>query len=320
MENLPFNFLGLEDKYSDYKKAKFIILPVAYDTTTSYQPGTRFGPEAILSASRFLELYDGELKTEAYKIGICTRSEMRPNLESPEQMIKEIEKIAAKILSDKKFLITLGGEHTITLGVIRAFKKFHRDFSLLSLDAHLDLRDKYEGTKFNHSCVMRRIHEEKIPILLAGTRSLSREEAEFAKKQNLKIFHHTEISKIALLTNEAIFSSNLESSNLHLIHSQQSKWQQEVISSLPTKKIYLSIDLDCFDPGIMPSVGTPEPGGFSWYEVTTLLFNLVLAHQIIGFDIVELSPNRANKAPDFLAAKLCYRLLGLIMKGSGLNI
>ncbi len=286
MEDLPFNFLGLEQKYSGYQKARFIILPIAYDVTTSYQPGTRFGPEAIISASRFLELYDEELKIEAYKIGISTHSEMRPNLESPQQMIKEVEKIATKILSDRKFLITLGGEHTITLGLVKAFKKFHRDFSLLSLDGHLDLRDKYEGTKFNHSCVMRRIYEEKIPILLVGARSLSGEEAEFAKRQKIKIFYATDISK-------------------------KSKWQQEVLSSLPTKKIYLSVDLDCFDPGIMPSVGTPEPGGLSWYEVTGLLFNLVKAHQIIGFDIVELSPNCANKAPDLLAAKLCYRLLGL---------
>ncbi len=294
MENLPFNFLGLEDKYSNYKKAKFVILPIAYDATTSYQPGTRFGPEAIISASRFLELYDEELKTKVYKIGINTRPEMRPNLESPKVMIKEIEKTAAKILSDKKFLITLGGEHTITLGVVKAFKKFYRDFSVLSLDAHLDLRNKYEGTKFNHSTVMRRICEEKIPVVWVGTRSFSREEAELAKKKNLKIFSAGEIAK-------------------------RSKWQKGVISSLLTKKIYLSIDLDCFDPGIMPAVGTPEPGGLSWYDVTSLLFDLASTHQIIGFDLVELSPNQTNRAPDFLVAKLCYRLLGLV-KGSGLNI
>ena len=294
MENLPFNFLGLEDKYSNYKKAKFVILPIVYDATTSYQPGTRFGPEAIISASRFLELYDEELKTEAYKIGINTRPEMRPNLESPGRMIEEIEKTAAKILSDKKFLIAFGGEHTITLGLVKAFKKFYRDFSVLSLDAHLDLRNKYEGTKFNHSTVMRRICEEKIPVVWAGIRSFSKEEAEFAKKKHLKIFSAREIF-------------------------EKKKWQRNLISSLPTKKIYLSIDLDCFDPGIMPAVGTPEPGGLSWYDVTTLLFDLVSTHQIIGFDLVELSPNQTNRAPDFLVAKLCYRLLGLV-KGSGLNI
>ena len=287
MENLPFNFLGLEAKYSDYRKAKVAILPIAYDATTSYQPGTRFGPEAIISASRFLELYDEELKTEAYKIGINTQPEMRPNLESPDCMIEEIEKAAAKILSDKKFLVAFGGEHTITLGLVKAFKKFHRDFSVLSLDAHLDLRNKYEGTKFNHSCVMRRISEEKIPVVWAGTRSFSKEEAEFAKKKNLKIFSAGEISK-------------------------KKKWQRNLISSLPTKKIYLSIDLDCFDPGIMPTVGTPEPGGLSWYDVTGLLFDLASTHRIIGFDLVELSPNQTNRAPDFLAAKLCYRLLGLV--------
>ena len=295
MENLPFNFLGLEDKYSDYKKAKVAILPIAYDATSSYQPGTRFGPEAIISASRFLELYDEELKTETYKIGINTQPEMRPNLESPDCMIEEIEKVATKILSDKKFLIALGGEHTITLGMVKAFKKFCRDFSVLSLDAHLDLRNKYEGTKFNHSCVMRRISEEKIPVVWAGIRSFSKEEAKFAKKKDLKIFSAREIS-------------------------EKKKWQRNLISSLPTKRIYLSIDLDCFDPGIMPAVGTPEPGGLSWYDVTSLFFNLTSTHQIIGFDLVELSPNQTNRAPDFLAAKLCYRLLGFWKKGSGLNI
>lgn len=291
MENLPFNFLGLEEKYSDYKKAKVAILPIAYDATTSYQPGTRFGPEAIISASRFSELYDEKLKTEAYKIGISTQPEMRPNLESPEKMVREIEKIATKILSDKKFLITLGGEHTITLGLAKAFKKFYPNFSLLSLDAHLDLRDKYEGTKFNHSTVMRRIYEEKIPIVWTGTRSFSREEAKFIRKNNLKIFSAKEVM-------------------------EKDKWQKKVISSLDNKKIYLSIDLDCFDPGIMPSVGTPEPGGLSWHEVTTLLFNLVQTHQIIGLDLVELSPNRPDRAPDFLAAKLCYYLISLIAKSN----
>ncbi|OIO34647.1 MAG: agmatinase [Candidatus Omnitrophica bacterium CG1_02_41_171] len=291
LEKLPFNFLGLETKYSDYKKAKFIILPVAYDATTSYQPGTRFGPEAIISSSRFLELYDEELKTETYKLGIHTQEEMRPNLESPEKMAKEIEKIATKTLSDKKFLITLGGEHSITLGLVRSFKKFYPNFSLLSLDAHSDLRNSYEGTKFNHASVMRRIYEEKISLVLAGTRSLCKEEAEFIRENNLKVFPAREIFK-------------------------KNKWQEEIISSLPDKKVYLSIDLDCFDPGIMPSVGTPEPGGFSWYYLTSLLSNLAQSHQIIGFDIVELSPNRANRAPDFLAAKLCYRLINLIAKSN----
>jgi len=292
MEKLPFNFLGLEDKYSDYKKSKFVIFPIAYDATTSYQPGTRFGPEAIISASRFLELYDEESKTQSYKLGIHTQAEARPNLESPEKMVKEIEKDAIKLLSDKKFLVTLGGEHSITLGLARGFKKFYPNFSLLSLDAHSDLRNCYEGTKFNHACVMRRIYEEKIPLVLAGTRSICKEEAEFIRENNLKVFPAREIFK-------------------------KNKWQEEIISSLHSKKVYLSIDLDCFNPGIMPSVGTPEPGGFSWYQFTDLLSNLTQTHQIIGFDIVELSPNQANKAPDFLAAKLCYRLINLIAKSNG---
>ena len=280
-----FKFCDLEDRYSSWEKSRIAILPVSYDLTTSYRPGTSTGPRAIIDASRYMETYDDETGKEVYKQGIYTAEEIKPINPEPEEIIKKVEKEVSAILKAGKFPIVLGGEHSITLGAVKAFKKKFKDFSVLQLDAHRDLRHSFQGSKHSHACIAKRIIE-LTSLTQVGIRSLSKDEAGREYK-NLKTFFMKDMI-------------------------DKGNWISEAIDSLTSDKVYVTIDMDALDPSVMPSVGTPEPGGMGWYETLALLKRLSLEKKIIGFDVVELSPIAGNVGPDFLTAKLIYKFLSYI--------
>lgn len=289
---LPFNFLGLDEEDANLDRAKIVILPVPFERTVSFGRGTSKGPHSIIYASRSLELYDDELGCEPYSVGIHTLSELESNVD-PAELVEDLSGVCAGLLDQGKFIITLGGEHSITYGTVKAHKDKFGEFSVLNIDAHCDLRDTYEGTKYNHACVMRRILEEGINVTEVGIRSYSLEEAEFIKgREDVKIIHAREISE-----------------------NKEQKWVEGVLSTL-LPKVYISIDTDAFDPSIVPGTGTPEPGGLDWYQVIRLIREVFRSREVIGLDIVELAPIAGITGPDVLAAKLAYKAIGYKFKNT----
>jgi len=270
----PFNFLGLNEQ--NYGAAKVVIFPVPYSSTTYWKAGTKDGPQAIIEASRHVELYDIETKKDASKQGIFTLELLEPSKNSPEETVARIKNVMDKLLQDGKFPMMLGGEHSITLGAIQAFKEKFDDFSVLQIDAHSDLRDEFEGTKFHHACVMKRAKDLGISITQVGIRSVSEGEK----------------------LESAFFAPDLP--------------VEKIISTLK-EKVYLTFDLDALDPSIMPATGTPEPGGLGWYETLNLIKEVARKRKIIGADVVELDPIPGLSAPDFLAAKLVYKIINYII-------
>lgn len=239
MEKIKFNFLAISQ--ISFKKAKFIILPIPYEATVTGNSGTKFAPISIIYSSRNFELYDEEIKSEPYEIGIKTEDEIECDLSSPEKMSKKIEKIASFYLKNNKFLIGIGGEHSITYGLFKGYKKYFNELNYICLDAHSDLRDKYNGTKFSHACVNRRILETDTNLNILGVRSISKEEADFLKEEKkVKVYYACEMKK--------------------------EKWYEKISKEIPSGKYYLSIDVDFFDPSLILETGTPEPGGFLWDE------------------------------------------------------
>ncbi len=273
-----FNFGGLDGQ--SYQKAKAVVFPVPYEATTSYMTGTKFGPAAIIDASRHMELYDIEFKKDITNIGIFTLPEIVCSKNSPWEAVQEIKKTISRILADNKFVLTLGGEHTLTVGAVAAFKEKYKDLSVLQIDAHTDLRDDFEGTKYNHACAMRRVREMGVLITAVGIRSQDESEANYIKKEKIKTI---------------FYAPNLPVS--------------KIIATL-SKNVYLTFDVDGLDPSIMPATGTPEPGGLGWYEVLNLIKQVAKARKIVGADVVELSPLAGIVFPDFLAAKLAYKIIG----------
>ncbi|MEE9487440.1 MAG: agmatinase [Candidatus Brocadiales bacterium] len=280
-EYVPYNFGALPEKESRLENSRLVILPVPYDSTASYRTGANEGPRAIINASRNLETFDEELLCDITPQGIHTMPELMPDHRGPEHMIASVEEAADEILNRGEMLATLGGEHSITLGTVRAHKKVFPGLSVLQIDAHLDLRDSYAGTRYSHACVMRRVCELS-DVTQVGIRSFSEEEHAFVTKNGLKPFYRRDI-----------------------LNKQD--WHSEVIGRL-SEDVYVTIDLDGLDPSIMPSVGTPEPGGLGWYELLGLLRKLSEEKRIVGFDVMELRPEPDNVAPDFLAARLVYKL------------
>lgn len=279
MEKL--NYGGLDNEFTAYENARIVILPVPYDGTSTWLKGADKGPQAILEASANMELYDIETDSEVYTQGIATLEAVTED-QSPEAMSDAVEKQVDAILMDKKFPVLLGGEHSVSIGSIRAFAKHYENFSVLQLDAHSDMRDNYEGSDHNHACVMARA-KEMATVAQVGIRSSCIEE-----KHNIdsdRIFYAHEIK-------------------------ESSTWMYDVSERL-NDNVYITIDLDVFDPAYMPSTGTPEPDGLTYREVINFLKLINERHNIIGLDIVELCPNEMNKAPDFLASKLIYQLLSM---------
>ncbi len=281
-----FNFGGLEDDKTRLESSKTVVVPVPYDGTTSFRSGTREGPLAIISASRFLELYDEETDQDISEAGIATLGELEPLASSPEAMIEAVRAACLPLLQQGKTVVVLGGEHSVSLGAIKAVADYKPSFSILQFDAHADLRNSYQNTAFSHACVMRRALEYN-PIEQVGIRSLSREESVFIKENGLNPFY----APAVLADREAVL--------------------QELLNRL-LPEIYITIDLDVLDPSIMPAVGTPEPGGLGWYDLLFFLRHIARKKYVLAFDVVELSPQPGNVAPDFLAAKLIYKLLNYI--------
>lgn len=281
-------FGGIEDEYASFKKSKVVILGIPYEKTTTYKTGTALGPQAIIEASRYMELFDDELNQETYKIGIHTMDAPEVENMAPEAMVERVYSLTQDILKSNKFPVILGGEHSVTIGAVKAVKEAYPDLSVLQLDAHYDLRDEYRGSKFNHACVGRRI-SEMCPLIQAGTRSLSKEEKDFLATQ-----------------------ANGKVKSINVYDILDTPLWKDAISNGLTNNVYVSIDLDIFDPSMMPAVGTPEPGGMGWYEMLDLLKEISKDKRIVGFDVVELCPIKDQIASDFLAAKLVYRFLGYI--------
>lgn len=281
---------GADLTYVDFERANVVIVPAPYEGTVTYRRGAKNGPSAIFEASKNMELFDEELNVETYKVGIHTMAPLDIAGMSPEAMIKAVYKTEKDILAAGKFPVLIGGEHTVSIGAVKAAKEAAGDMSILHLDAHHDLRDEYEGSKNSHACVGRRM-QEIASLVQLGMRSISREEKEFLAAPN----------NIARTANTYdILNDTL--------------WDRKILDSLK-EKVYISIDLDVLDLSIMPAVGTPEPGGLDWYLTLDILKLISQDREIVGFDVVELSPLDGNVAPDFLASKLIYRLIGYIFFG-----
>ena len=278
----PLAFGGTLPHQATFETAKAVILPVPLESTTSYVPGTRNGPREILVASSHLELWDEETNTDIHPIGIYTLPEMELPFDDMKDIMAEIGRVAAAILEHDKFPIVLGGEHSITSPIVGAVAAKHPGVSVLQIDAHADLRDTYMGTRFNHACAMRRVLEHA-PCTQVGIRSLSTDEAKAAPSLPTTIFYDVNMR-------------------------QDKNWIAKVVTSL-REKVYITIDVDGLDPAIMPATGTPEPGGLSWTEMLSLLRAVITQRTVVGCDIVELSPLPGVAAPNFLCAKLIYKIL-----------
>jgi agmatinase len=280
------NFGGIYPAYS-LRDALFVVVPVGYDLTSTYQPGSRRGPAAIIEASTNMELYDDELKKESYLAGIHTILPLTIDSRGPKNMIHIVRKKITKIAALNKIPVMLGGEHSISFGAVQALKEKYPKLKVLQLDAHADLRESYQGSPYSHASVARRI-SEICPLIQVGIRSISKEEADFLQQSNVKSYSADFVLK-------------------------KKDWYQKVCKDL-NGDVFVTIDLDVFDPSIMPSTGTPEPGGLYWQDVLNLLKLVSSSCKIRGFDVVELAPIPGIVAPDFMAAKLIYRLMGYITR------
>jgi agmatinase len=278
----PLAFGGALPHVKSFADSKVVVLPVPVDRTTSYIPGTRNGPREILQASSHMELWDEEVGVDIHGVGIFTLPEMELPFGELAPLMDEINRVATEILSHDKFLVTLGGEHSITPPLVAAAARKYPGLSVLQIDAHADLRDCYMGTPHNHACAMRRALEYA-PATQVGIRSMSTEEAAVVSSLKTSIFYDVNMR-------------------------QDPNWIEQVVKSLGDP-VYITIDVDGMDPAIMPSTGTPEPGGLSWYEALALLRATVRQRTVVACDVVELSPIPGLLAPNFLCAKLVYKIL-----------
>lgn len=278
----PHNLFGLED--STYENSKVIAIPIPYDSTTSYEPGTRNGPEAIIEASRNIELFSELLGKDISKIGIYTTEEIEPDVSSPKHMVDRIADEVKYILDDDKVPLGIGGEHTIMVGLVKAISsKYGKDnFSVLHFDAHSDSRDRFMGSKYSHACVMARARELSDKVYSVGIRSIDKEDYEKYKDiLYMKDMHSMSYDEIA----DSIIKSTYDN-------------------------VYLTVDLDVIDPSEMPSVGTPEPDGMKFRDLIEIFSRVLPRKHIIGMDFNELKPIPGFTAPNYLASKLMYLAIG----------
>ena len=291
----PLVFGGAVPEPRSFDDSRVVILPVPVDRTTSYVPGTRSGPREILQASSHMELWDEELGTDVHPVGIFTLPEMELPFGELQPLMDEIQRVASEVFSRGKFLVALGGEHSITPPLVAAAAAKYRGVHVLQIDAHADLRDSYMGTRHNHACAMRRTLDHA-SITQVGIRSLSTDEAAVLPKLRTSIFYDSSMRA-------------------------DPAWIDRVVESLGDP-VYITIDVDGMDPAIMPATGTPEPGGLSWFEALALLRATIERRKVIGCDVVELSPLPGMMAPNFLCAKLVYKILtyqfaGVVRKSRG---
>ena len=277
---IPHNFLALPQEQSSIDTASVALIPVPYDSTTSFRSGSRDGPEAMISASYGLEDYDFELDLDVSEIGIHTTGSLEPQMAGPGQMAQRIKDVVTSYIGLGKTVGLLGGEHSITIGSVQAHVEAHPDLSVLYLDAHADLRDEYMGTPYGHASAARRAYE-CCPIVLAGVRSLCQEEHEFIRDNYIPVWYWDP--------------------------SPQGNEPEIVLDNL-SDTVYVSVDLDVLDPAVMSAVGTPEPGGMTWHQLVSLLGKVAETKRIVGFDICELAPADGPPACSYTAAKLAYKL------------
>ena len=286
------NFLGLCASHSTEGRSRFSIIPVPFDATSSYVSGSRWGPSAMIEASANIELYDHDLDLEPARCGVYTAPEVVAPSGETSAAMPLIEAAVSRAVASGSLPVVLGGEHTVSVGAIRAIASGpgRRDggFYVVSFDAHADLRDSYQGDPMSHACFLRRALEITDGAAI-GVRSLSREEHDFAVEKGVKILYADEI---------------------------RSKGAGAIGLDFIPDSVYISLDLDVLDPSVMPATGTPEPGGLGWYDLIDLLKRVISGKRVLGFDVVELCPQPGNVAPDFTAAKLIYKVMGIIMKYS----
>ena len=273
------NYAGIPDQFTKPDNAKIVIIPVPYDGTSTWQKGADKGPEAFLEASENMELYDIETDSEVYKQGIYLADPITEN-SSPEQMVEAVHQITKQYITKNKFVTIFGGEHSISIGTIRAFNECFDDLTVLHIDAHADLRPEYEGTTCNHACAV------------------------YEASQN------TNLIQVGIRSMDAIERSIMNEEKTYFAHEMVNDeyWMDNAIEQM-TDNVFITLDLDAFDPSIVPSTGTPEPGGLFWYETLAFLKAVFEEKNVVGFDIVELCPNKDEKSSDFLAAKLFYKML-----------
>ncbi len=285
-------FMHLDAAFTDYSAARVVITPVPFDGTTCYRPGAREGAQAIISASRNLELYDAELRRSPYVVGIHTLRPVEIINGDAEAMVNRIEYVTGRLLDAGKFVVTLGGDHLTSIGAIRAFAQRHAGMSVLQFDAHADLRDEYEGAHYSAATIMRRTLEVCPRTAQVGIRSLSEPEAQLVEQRHLPLWLASDI------------------------HAQSAggrrDWINEVVAAL-SDEVYITFDIDAFDPSLVPGTGTPEPGGLGWYDAMDLLSEVARRKRIIGCDVVELSPLLDDHISPVVAAKLVYKLIGLAL-------
>ena len=281
MTGNPKMFGDFAPKYCNPETAQIAILPVPYDGTSTWIKGADKGPVAILETSYNLEFYDIETDSEVFRQGIFTEPPVE-GFKQPEQMARIVHQRMEMLLKKEKFPVVLGGEHSVSIGAIEAMADRYNNLTVLQLDAHSDLRDEYEGSRYNHACVMARV-KEHCPIVQVGIRSM-----DTGEKANMD-------------TRRVFFAHDI-------CDGQDRSWIDQVITLL-SENVYLTIDLDVFDPSVLPATGTPEPGGMGWYDVVALIKAVCQHKNLVGFDIVELCPRENMWASDFLAAKLLYKTL-----------
>ncbi len=288
MEKVPDNFLGIEKPFSDYQNARFAVIPVPYEATTSYGQGTKNGPAAIIRASHAVEYFDEELDAETFRrFGIATMKPVAFGGLRHEEAMKKITGIAGKVIDDGKCPVGLGGEHTLTFGLVKAFiERFGDDFSVLQIDAHSDLRESYEGSVWSHASVMKRIWDMNRNIVQVGIRAQCLDERKLIVKHKINTFYAKDICG-------------------------KKGWIEKVVQRLK-KKVYITIDCDGIDPSVIPATGTPEPGGLSWFETVGLMREVCRKKQVIGFDVVELAPVKTSHHSEDSLAKLIYKMMGYI--------
>jgi agmatinase len=278
------NYAGIPEKYARLDDARVVLLTVPYDGTSTWQKGADKGPEAFLEASANMELFDLETRTEPFKKGIYLAPPVTENT-TPEKMVETVYRTTKNYINQEKFVTIFGGEHSISIGTIKAFNECFEDLTVVQIDAHADLRESYEGSKYNHACAL---HEasKTTNLIQVGIRSMDISELDYMDE------------------NQAYFAHDMIADE---------EWMEDAIGQM-TPNVFLTFDLDAFDHSILPSTGTPEPGGLLWYETLEFLKAIFKKKNVVGFDIVELCPNESDKSSDFLAAKLYYKMLAYKFK------
>jgi len=280
----------LDLKYRPVKEAEAVILPIPYEATTTYGSGTREGPDAVLAASRQLEDWDEELGLDvSAKVRIATAPPMTPEAAGPQAMLDKIRKTVQPWIAEGKLILAIGGEHTVTLPLVQAAQTKYPDLHIVALDAHADFRERYDGSPLSHACTLRRLYELGRPMTLMGVRSFSEEEHNF-----LFVAPRFTMFRARTLNSPEGWQAALD----HL--------------GKITSPVYLTIDADVLDPGVMPGVGAPEPGGLSYYQVMGVVRTLAQRGAVVGMDFVELTPIPGNRVSEFTAARILYKALGYI--------